>query len=74
MKRLLAEAYARNAIEGHSDTCNEIVANYAHVYRKSPKAVLIAISVMLLDPADYSYADYDKIKRAIIEMIGHEQN
>ena len=74
MSCLFAEAYARSAIEGRREDCNEIVANYAHVYRKPPKAVLIAISVMLMDPADYSYADYGKIKRAIIEMIGHEQN
>lgn len=45
------------------------MVNYAHVYRKPPKAVLIAISVMLMDPDDYSYADYDKIKRTIIEMM-----
>ena len=69
MSRLFAEAYARNAIEGHRAYCKELVANYAHVYRKPPKAVLIAISVMLMDPADYSYADYDKIKRMIVEMM-----
>lgn len=69
MSRLFAEAFARNAIEGHREACKEIVANYAHVYRKSPKAVLIAISVMLMNPADYSYADYDKIKRTIVEMM-----
>lgn len=69
MSRLLAEAYARNAIEGRREACKELVANYAHVYRKSPKAVLIAISVMLMDSADYSYADYEKIKRTIIEMM-----
>lgn len=74
MNRLLAEAYAINAIEGHREACEEIVGSYAHVYRKSPKAVLIAISVMLMDPADYSYADYDKIKRMIVEMMVHEQN
>lgn len=74
MTYLLAEAYARNAIEGHREACKELVANYAHVYRESPKAVLIAISVMLMDPENYSYADYDKIKRTIIEMMGHEQN
>lgn len=69
MSRLFAEAYARNAIEGRREACKEIVASYAHVYRKSPKAVLIAISVMLMDPADYSYADYDKVKRTIVEMM-----
>ena len=69
MSRLFAKAYARNAIGGHREACKEIVANYAHVYRKQPKAVLISISVMLIDPADYSYADYDKIKRTIIEMM-----
>lgn len=74
MTYLLAEAYARNAIEGHREACKEIVASYAHVYRESPKAVLITISVMLMDPADYSYADYNKIKRMIVEMMGHEQN
>ncbi|MBD5834739.1 hypothetical protein [Lactobacillus delbrueckii] len=74
MTYLFAETYARNAIEGHRTDCKEIVDNYAHVYRKQPKAVLIAISVMLMDPTDYSYADYDKIERTIIEMIGHEQN
>ena len=69
MSRLFAEAYAKNAIEGHREDCKEIVASYAHVYRESPKAVLIAISVMLMNPADYSYADYQKIKRTIIEMM-----
>lgn len=69
MSRLFAEAYARNAIEGRREACKELVANYAHVYRKSPKAVLIAISVMLMDPTDYSYADYEKINRTIIEMM-----
>lgn len=69
MSRLFVEAFARNAIEGHGEACKEIVANYAHVYRKSPKAVLIAISVMLMNPADYSYAEYDKVKRTIVEMM-----
>lgn len=69
MTYLFAETYARNAIEGRVETCKELVANYAHVYRKPPKAVLIAISVMLMNPADYSYADYDKIKRTIVEMM-----
>lgn len=69
MNRLLAETFARNAIEGHRAACKEIVVNYAHVYRKRPKAVLIAISVMLMNPADYSYADYSEIKRTIIEML-----
>lgn len=70
MSRLFAEAFARNAIEGHREACKELVANnYAHVYRKQPKAVLIAISVMLMNPADYSYVDYDKIKRTIVEMM-----
>ena len=68
MTYLFAETYARNAIEGHREACKEIVVNYAHVYRKPPKAVLIAISVMLMDPAYYSYSDYDKIKKMIIEM------
>ena len=69
MSRLFAEAYARSAIEGHREACKEILANYAHAYRKPPKDVLIAISVMLMDPTDYSYADYQKIKRTIIEMM-----
>ena len=69
MSRLFAESYARNAIEGRREACKELVANYAHVYRKPPKAVLVAISVMLMDPADCSYADYDKVKRMIIEMM-----
>lgn len=69
INNLFVEAYARSAIEGCRDACEEIVANHAHVYRKSPKAVLIAISVMLMDPADKSYSDYDKIKRMIIEMM-----
>lgn len=69
MTYLFAEAYARNAIEGHREACKEIVVNYSHVYRKPPKAVLIAISVMLMDPADYSYANYDKVKRTIVEMM-----
>lgn len=69
MTYLFAETYARNAIEGRRAVCKELVANYANVYRKPPKAVLIAISVMLMNPADYSYADYDKIKRTIVEMM-----
>lgn len=69
MSRLFAETYARNAIEGHRWACKEIVANYAHVYRKPPKTVLIAISVMLMDSTGYSYADYSEIKRTIIEMM-----
>ena len=69
MTYLFAESYARNAVEGYRETCKEIVVNYAHVYRKSPKAVLIAISVMLMNPSDYSYSDYQKIKRTIIEMM-----
>lgn len=69
MSRLFAEAYARSAIEGHREACKELVANYAHVYRKSPKAVLVTISVMLMNPSNYSYADYQKIKRTIIEMM-----
>lgn len=69
MTYLFAEAYARNAIEGHREACKEIVASYAHVYRKPPKDVLVTISVMLMDPANYSYADYDKVKRTIVEMM-----
>lgn len=69
MTYLFAETYARNAVEGHREACEEIVANYAHVYRESPKTVLIAISVMLMNPSDYSYAEYGKIKRTIIEMM-----
>ena len=68
MTYLFAQVYARSAIEGRREACNELVNNYAHVYRESPRAVLIAISVMLMDPADYSYADYSKIKRMIVEM------
>ena len=69
MSRLFAETFARSAIGGHRTACKEIVANYAHVYRKSPKELLITISVMLMNPANYSYADYDKIKRTIVEMM-----
>ena len=69
MTYLFAETYARNAIGGRREACKELVANYAHVYRKSPKAVLIAISVMLMNPANYSYDDYRKIKRTIAEMM-----
>lgn len=69
MTYLFAESFAKCAIEGRREACKEIVASYAHVYRKSPKAVLIAISVMLMNPANYSYDDYRKIKRTIIEMM-----
>lgn len=69
MTYLFAETFARNAIEGNREACKELVVNYAHVYREQPKAVLIAISVMVMDPANYSYADYDKIKRTIVEMM-----
>lgn len=69
MTYLFAEAYAKNAIEGRREACKELVANYAHVYRKPPKAVLIVISVMLMNSVNYSYADYDKVKRMIIEMM-----
>ena len=69
MSHLFAKAYARNAIEGHREACEGLVANYAHVYRKPPKAVLIAISVMLMNPADYSYDDYRKIKEMIRKLM-----
>lgn len=69
MSRLFAEAYARNAIEGHREACKEIVANYAHVYRKPPKDVLVTISVMLMNPSDYSYDDYRKIKETIRKLM-----
>lgn len=69
MSRLLVEAYARNAIEGHREACKEIVANYAHVYRKPPKDVLVTISVMLMNQDDYSYDDYRKIKETIRKLM-----
>lgn len=69
MSRLFAETFAWYAIEGRREACNELVANYAHVYRETPKAVLIAISAMLMDPANYSYGEYDKIKKMIVEMM-----
>ena len=69
MSRLFAEAYARNAIEGHREACKEIVANYAHVYRKPPKDVLVTISVMLMNQDDYSYDDYRKIKETIRKLM-----
>lgn len=65
----IANAFAQAAVEGRYEQCRGVIANFAHVYRKPTKAVLIAISVMLMDPTDYSYADYDKIKRTIIEMM-----
>lgn len=69
MSRLFVEAYARNAIEGHREACKEIVANYAHVYRKPPKDVLVTISVMLMNQDDYSYDDYRKIKETIRKLM-----
>lgn len=69
MSRLFAEAYARNAIEGRREACKELVANYAHVYRKSPKDVLVTISVMLMNQDDYSYDDYRKIKETIRKLM-----
>ena len=69
MSRLFVEAYARNAIKGHREACKEIVANYAHVYRKSPKDVLVTISVMLMNQDDYSYDDYRKIKETIRKLM-----
>ena len=69
MSRLLVEAYARNAIEGHIEACKEIVANYAHVYREPPKDVLVTISVMLMNQDDYSYDDYRKIKETIRKLM-----
>ena len=69
MSRLFVEAYARNAIEGHREACKEIAANYAHVYRKPPKDVLVTISVMLMNQDDYSYDDYRKIKETIRKLM-----
>ena len=69
MSRLFAKAYARNAIGDCREACKEIVADYAHVYREPTKAVLIALSVMLMNTADYSYADYSKVKKVIVEMM-----
>lgn len=65
----IANAFQQAAIEGHYEQCINIVANFAHVYREDYQSVLIMVSVMLMDPTGYSYADYDKIKRTIIEMM-----
>lgn len=65
----IANAFDRAAIEGHYEQCRSIIANFAHVYREDYQSVLIMVSVSLMDPTDYSYADYGKIKRTIIEMM-----
>ena len=70
----IANAFEQAAIGGHYEQCSNVIKNFAHVYREDYLTVLSSVSVMLMDPTDYSYADYDKIKRTIIEMIGHEQN
>lgn len=65
----IANAFERAAIEGHYEQCSNIVRNFAHVYREDYLTVLSSVSVMLMDQTGYSYADYDKIKRTIIEMM-----
>lgn len=65
----IANAFQQAAISGHYEQCRNIVANFAHVYREDYQSVLTMVSVMLMDPTGYSYADYDKVKRMIIDMM-----
>lgn len=65
----IVNAFERAAIEGHYEQCSNIVRNFAHVYREEYQAVLIMVSVMLMDQTGYSYANYGKIKRTIIKMM-----
>lgn len=66
----MMNAYLQAALKGREQVCQEIVANYAHVYRKPVRDVLAMISVGLMDPTGFSYKDYYKIKEMIIKQVG----
>lgn len=65
----MMNAYLQAALEGREQTCKEIVANYAHVYRKPVRDVLAMISVGLMDPTGFSYKDYRKVEEMIIKQV-----
>lgn len=65
----MMNAYLQAALEGCEQVCQEIVVNYAHVYRKPVRDVLAMISVGLMDPTGFSYKDYHKIKEMIIKQM-----
>ncbi len=49
----MMNVYLQAALEGREQVCQEIVYNYAHVYRKPVRDVLAMISVGLMDPTEY---------------------
>lgn len=61
----IANAFQQAAIEGHYEQCSNIIKNFAHVYREEYQAVLIMVSVMLMDPAGFTAEEYERIKTAI---------
>lgn len=61
----IVNSFERAAIEGHYEQCSNIVRNFAHVYREEYQAVLIMVSVMLMDPAGFTAEEYERIKTAI---------
>ncbi|MBT9056379.1 hypothetical protein BTJ26_03010 [Lactobacillus delbrueckii subsp. bulgaricus] len=65
----MMNAYLQAALEGREQVCQEIVVNYAHVYRKPVRDVLAMISVGLMDPSGFSYKDYHKVKEMIIKQV-----
>lgn len=64
----VANSFLEGAKNGHTDLCHNVIANYAHVYRKPYKDVLSTISVMLMDPTGYSSEEWIKVKRMILKM------
>ena len=65
----MMNAYLQAALEGREQVCQEIVYNYAHVYRKPVRDVLAMISVGLMDPTGFSYKDYHKVEEMIIKQV-----
>ncbi|ADQ61257.1 hypothetical protein LOB55_03715 [Lactobacillus delbrueckii subsp. lactis] len=65
----MMNAYLQAALEGREQVCQEIVYNYAHVYRKPVRDVLAMISVGLMDPTGFSHKDYHKIKEMMIKQV-----
>lgn len=61
----MMNAYLQAALEGREQVCQEIVVNYAHVYRKPVRDVLAMISVGLMDPSGFEYDEFHKVKEVI---------
>lgn len=47
------------------EQCSNIIKNFSHVYREEYQAVLIMVSVMLMDPAGFTAEEHKRIKTAI---------